>query len=101
MNIVAILPIDCIKEILKIVNTEDICNLINVCKKFKNVIKETKLILNFTNILLSDNLLNFFANTCIFNLKRKNIIDKELKYLKGVHNINLSLTNITDSRSED
>ena len=54
MNIISILPIDCIKEIFKIINTKDICNLIFVCKDFKNIIKETELILNFKNIPFKD-----------------------------------------------
>ena len=85
MNIISILPIDCIREIFKIINTIDICNLIFVCKDFQNIIKETNLILNFTNIPFRDNFLNFFENKYIFILNNTKITDKGLEYLKGVH----------------
>ena len=90
MNIVSILPIDCIKEIFKIVNTKDICNLISVCKDFKNIIKETELVLDFKNIPFIDIFLRFFKNIYSINLSDTNITDKGLEYLKGVHIIDLS-----------
>ena len=51
MNIISILPIDCISEILKIIDTIDVCKLIFVCKDFQNIIKETTLILNFRYVI--------------------------------------------------
>ena len=89
MNIISILPIDCIKEIFKIVNTEDIYNLISVCKDFKNIIKETELVLDFKNIPFIDIFLRFFRNIYSINLRHTNITDKGLQYLKGVHIIDL------------
>ena len=95
------LPIECIKEIFKFNSTKDICALIKVNNSIQNILKDTDLILDFSNItLFKYDSLRYFKNIISINLSKTNITDEGLRILtdvcQGVHNIDLRYTDITD-----